>query len=295
MKELSQALLLQGRALLNARRFEDALNRFSEQRQVAAKVSPEDEAKGWEGVGLVYEAEENFPAAALQFGRAAELAGKNRDAQYYQIETARVQTELGRLQEAEALLKLLSAADSTAALRSEIRSLMAEIHLLSGSPARVQEDLGATVSQDTSVRVLLGRADLLNRRFVGAAAKCRAALTDTIAAKDVDGIATSSVCIAEALLGAGSPRLSLEVLARYQALWSTSPVERWRALAIRSACLLALGRRDEAEESRKAAGSVVRDLIALWGARDFELYRNRADVRGSRMMMNTLMEKKNER
>jgi hypothetical protein len=93
--------------------------------------------------------------------------------------------------------------------------------------------------------------------------------------------ARAAICVAEATLRGGDAPNSLEVLARYEPQWTALPVERLRALALRSAGLIAVGRKDESKTSLEAAKSTVSALIALWGQQDLQSFQRRADVRGS--------------
>ncbi len=286
LKELSQALLLEGRALLDQQRPDDALKMFSEQREVAAKVSPGDEAKALEAIGQVYEYEENYPAAAAQFRHALELAGSGLDALYYRVHISRMLAELGQWREAREVLGTVARAGLPPGLRVPLSLALAQIDLVSGGAVRVRGELSGPDAAEPEFLTLRGEADLLQRNFRAAQTECKTALEAALGTQDRQEVSASAACLAEAALGAGSAQESLDVLSRYESEWTTLPVERWRGLAVRSACLMAAGRKDQAKASLEGAKSAVSGLIALWGPRDFQSYQNRADIRGNRILIN---------
>jgi tetratricopeptide (TPR) repeat protein len=286
LKELAQALLLKGRALQEQFRFEDALKEFQAEQAVAAKVSPGNEAQAIEASGTVYQYQENYPAAANRFRRALELGGSTAGAAYYRLELARALIELGRWEEAKAALAPLDGAKLLPGLRQRLSLERASMQLFSGGTRSIRNELKGTAPDDPEVLLLEGQADLLARSFRSAREKCGLALANESAAQERHFAAVSSICAAEAALGAGAAQESLDLLASHEAVWAAFPVQRLRGLVLRSEALKAIGRNEEWKAPLEGAVSVVSGLIALWGPGDFQSFQNRADVRGNPVLLN---------
>ncbi len=281
LKEFSQALLLQGRAMLNQHRPDDALKKFQQERAVASKVSTGDEAQAWAAVGTVYEQQERYPEAAIQFQRALELAGTDLKAPYYRVDLAQVLAELGRWREARSVLQPVTTTALLPQARRQLALDRATIELVSGNPKGVGDELSGLHGPDAGLVVHLGEADLIRENFRGARSKCQSVLAGTDLGDDRQIAARAAICVAEATLRGGDAPNSLEVLSRYEPQWATLPVELLRALALRSAGLIAVGRKDESRTSVEAAKSAVGALIALWGPQDVQSFQGRADIRGN--------------
>jgi tetratricopeptide (TPR) repeat protein/predicted Ser/Thr protein kinase len=293
--EVSQALLLSGRAKLQRGDYETALAEFDQQKQIAKQIGDLRQLVNSEALVGAALAERELYAEALHHFRegyeASRSAGIPLNAAYALLNQGDMLWRLGRYAEARAALAQMPSAIE--ALDEENKQLLLGRTRLVGallalSERRFDEARKEAIQAlaladerlDAEVKYVLCAAQV----FSGAGQAARRACDEAIKSAEHDGdprlVANATLALAEAALEGGDARRAREAALKAQELFTRGGQREsgWRAWLTAGRASLRLGERETAREQLSRAEQTLSGLEQTWGAGAFRGYAARPDV-----------------
>ncbi|MFN2491705.1 MAG: tetratricopeptide repeat protein [Pyrinomonadaceae bacterium] len=298
-KETSQAYAILGHAYDQLGKYEAALQAFGDQLKLAHIVGdPQQIALSHEGMGVVLNHQQNYPAAFAHFNAQYEIAktlGNKLVLGYALMNRGRMLWQLGHYDEGESLLaEAQSVAENSG--HEPYRELLAWIRVSKAQLNLSKRNLLAATTESQNALKLagtdfktiavqagstLGLAQALSGQNAVGRKRCEgaAALAKTLS----DPLPQSQALLAVAMtaLAAGDTKTALANAKQAQEWFSAAKQyqSEWQAWLIQANAEAVDGNTQGASEAASRASSALANLERQWGSENYRFFLTRIDVR----------------
>lgn len=299
-REVSNCMMMVGRAQLLKGDFNGAIKTLDEQLQLAKQVEdPGQLARSQQELGPILSKQSYYPQALVRFTESYQLyksLNNSFHAAFGLINRADMLAQLGRLDEAGAALDELQIYLDSLPVENNYKEIWTGwSHIIRARialsrvdhPEAIQQALRAlkvlTSKNNISIasaKALIGLAQLRSGSFPQARRTCQEAVSLAVSTNDARTIAETRLALAEVLLALGDARAASDTAMLAQAELSKLHLiePEWRAWVIAARAGQRLSHTTPVIEEVSQARSLLDQLRTKWGDEAFQTYVARPDT-----------------